>query len=349
MDKRKEINRAIQHLRDDEVRQLLGQVMLRVEIASHDEDKKEKLHGELAELYDKLSRLQPEQLKPWEPDEGTKRVHIVCGESFAGSLKVALRKLERRGTDKLIVLPDPFSTGPIWKLHEPEGRAFRQEWIQDHINTHDEDVNIEEKHQTIVHQLSLIPKGASVTLWYSDNASEYAGLLFGAYLLKDHPNEIYVRNTIKEVTQLPSISEHREEFIQSGSISSDSLMLILQDECALAPLSSERRRGMEDEWLTLSEDRSHLRIWQEGRLVSVEENYWDESLVDAAENIHILRGNRDFIKSARVIGQVLGQLDQAITDSFLEYRLRELIYSGRLQMKGVPRAMRYYSVRKADV
>lgn len=52
------------------------------------------------------------------------------------------------------------------------------------------------------------------------------------------------------------------------------------------------------------------------------------------------------MKSARVIGEAIGYCDQYIGDAYFEYRLRELIYSGRVQIKGVPRAMRYYSVRR---
>lgn len=37
--------------------------------------------------------------------------------------------------------------------------------------------------------------------------------------------------------------------------------------------------------------------------------------------------------------------DECIRDVFFEYRLRHLIYEGRLEIKGVPRAMRYYGLR----
>ncbi|TQR38069.1 DUF3658 domain-containing protein [Brevibacillus brevis] len=32
-------------------------------------------------------------------------------------------------------------------------------------------------------------------------------------------------------------------------------------------------------------------------------------------------------------------------DFFLEYRIRHLIYSGVLELKGIPKSMRHYSIR----
>jgi len=51
------------------------------------------------------------------------------------------------------------------------------------------------------------------------------------------------------------------------------------------------------------------------------------------------------MKSARLIGEVIGNVDQYIGDGFVEYRVRLLIMNGIFEIKGVPKAMRYYSVK----
>jgi hypothetical protein len=33
------------------------------------------------------------------------------------------------------------------------------------------------------------------------------------------------------------------------------------------------------------------------------------------------------------------------SDSFLEYRIRHLVYTGVLELKGIPKSMRHYSVK----
>ena len=51
------------------------------------------------------------------------------------------------------------------------------------------------------------------------------------------------------------------------------------------------------------------------------------------------------MKSARLIGEVLGHLEQYIGDAYVEYRVRQLILNDTFEIKGVPKAMRFYSVR----
>jgi hypothetical protein len=34
-----------------------------------------------------------------------------------------------------------------------------------------------------------------------------------------------------------------------------------------------------------------------------------------------------------------------VGDAYLEYRLRHLIYNGILELKGIPKSMRHYSVK----
>ncbi|WP_396133990.1 DUF3658 domain-containing protein [Bacillus sp. SLBN-46] len=57
---------------------------------------------------------------------------------------------------------------------------------------------------------------------------------------------------------------------------------------------------------------------------------------------------RDFIRTGRVIGETLHRIDEIVGYFYLEYRIRHLIYNGVLELKGVPRSMRYYSVKLPD-
>ncbi|MGG1687655.1 DUF3658 domain-containing protein [Pseudalkalibacillus sp. NRS-1564] len=41
----------------------------------------------------------------------------------------------------------------------------------------------------------------------------------------------------------------------------------------------------------------------------------------------------------------MGHLDQCIGDQYIEYRLRNLILDAAFEIKGIPKAMRYYSVK----
>jgi hypothetical protein len=77
----------------------------------------------------------------------------------------------------------------------------------------------------------------------------------------------------------------------------------------------------------------------------VEADYFDALLIEAAKTLHRQREAEGFMKAARLIGQVLAEVDQVVGDPFLEYRLRQLIKSRVFSMEGSLEAMRYYSVR----
>lgn len=88
-----------------------------------------------------------------------------------------------------------------------------------------------------------------------------------------------------------------------------------------------------------------LRIWQDHKIMNVPETFYDEYIIQTVKKSHSERKNNDFIKSARIIGEVIGHLDQYVGDGFIEYRVRRLIVDGIFDMEGVPRAMRYYSIK----
>ncbi|MEL3972751.1 DUF3658 domain-containing protein [Rossellomorea oryzaecorticis] len=87
-------------------------------------------------------------------------------------------------------------------------------------------------------------------------------------------------------------------------------------------------------------------LWRNERLNGVSEDYYDEFILDTAKRI-LTENNNEFIKAGRVIGEVLGHIDQTVGDDFLEWRLRMLIGTGVLEAKGTFTSIRDYRVRLA--
>ncbi|WP_018665416.1 DUF3658 domain-containing protein [Heyndrickxia acidiproducens] len=98
-------------------------------------------------------------------------------------------------------------------------------------------------------------------------------------------------------------------------------------------------------WLSLMDKHENLRIWQNGKILSVPEDYYDEFIINKAKKLHSIRRKKEFIIAPRIIGEVLGYLEQYVGDSFIEYRIRKLIEAGVFEAKGSLEAMRLYRVR----
>ncbi len=344
MNKPDRIRHAIQELSLKEAQSLLFHIAITTDLAKYHDYSKEKLCDDLAGIFDEITT--PRSLHQWEPTENCSHVHIVFGDSFAGSMKLAIRNLERLDSDKVIVFRDRYAIGPIWQLQDQQGRMKREEWFREHINNENEEQDFEEDFLDIIRQISLISSHAKITIWSNKNAQEQVGVRFAAYLLRTRLNEVFHMSAAETSSKTLHHASSPCTYRHSGEIPTDQVQSILSEGTASNRLSKELRAVLEREWLELASHQEVLRIWADDHIQHMKPDYLDVDLVQAVDKLYKDRDSRDFIKAARVIGEALGNCDHYVGDDFFEYRLRELIYSGYLEIKGVPRAMRYYSVRK---
>ncbi|MEW9674118.1 DUF1835 domain-containing protein [Ammoniphilus sp. 3BR4] len=272
-------------------------------------------------------------------------IHILFGPSPAASLKVALNDL---GIDKQSVISfwDMFSVGPISKLHEEVGKENRFEWVKNIWDGgYDDYQEYKIRFQQAINQIKAIPNGELITIWVGDNSHEQTGLRYALHLLKDKDIDIITINTTKSHNELFKKKKIIYTILHTGEISPEKLQSIYKQSKHEPPLTQHEREDCEKEWLSLSDSQETLRIWRNGRMHSVTENYYDEFIITRARKLHGKEKTSGFMKSARLIGDVMGHLDQYVGDAFLEYRLKKLIEAGVFDAEGSLEAMRFYSVR----
>jgi hypothetical protein len=271
-------------------------------------------------------------------------IHILFGPSPAGGLKVALKDFGLEKKDSVISFWDMFSVGPIRKLHEMDGTGNRLDWMKRLIDDRDI-LDFQLTNQQAIDKIATIPTGEHVTIWVADNAHEQTGLCYTLFLLKDKDIIIHIFNT----TQLHNENFKQKDIIytvlHTGEVSPEKLQIIYQQSKQQPPLTQHEREDFEKEWLSLSASQETLRIWRNGRIHSVPEDYYDEYMIKRAKKLHGKTKTKEWMKSARLIGDALGHLDQYVGDSFLEYRLKKLIEADVFEWEGSLEAMRYYSVR----
>jgi len=231
-------------------------------------------------------------------------------------------------------------------LDEKTGLSNRYEWLKKHINIDDEILdNYQDEFNNTTSEIIAVPKDAPIIIWIGENAHEQTALRYVLYLLKEKINDIFVMDTTSKYKNQFSTPETDFFPLHTEEISSDKLKLIYEKNRKSNSLSQEERKEIEKEWEQLSTKQEVLRIWGNKGIHSVNESYYDDYIIDTARKIRIERKNNEFIKSARLIGEVMGHLNQYIGDQFFEYRVRHLIVNGIFEIEGVPKAMRYYSVK----
>jgi len=337
----------INDLTEIEAKSLLYFFFLNIERLDNGEYSKEQFVYDTTKEYQELIEGYTKKMKDDLGDQ-LGHVHVMFGDSSAGVLKFALKQMGLRSQHHVMVVRDNYAVGPMQQLTTPEGRKYRREWFRDRMDLHDADDNFmydEDFFNKIIAELERIPEQIPITIWTGDNALEQIGLRYALYFFRNKSNPIYVINTEVDNHTLFDTPELTTYYRHTGEISPEKLGQIMKHNEGKAAITRTQREAFEQEWLNHSGNSSVLRIWEQQEIIHVNEDYYDQYIIETVSKLHNNFGNHEFIKSARVIGEVIGNLEQFLTDSFFEHRLRQLIYSGNLEIKGVPKAMRYYSVR----
>ena len=267
-------------------------------------------------------------------------VHIVSPEFAAGSLRVGIKQPK-----KVIGFPDSFSIGPLWKLEEKIGQTFREEWLNDNINFEQEDYEYQNKFTNTLREIEDISEQVPIYLWYGNNAGEQIGLRYILYLLRNKENEIFLMNSTELYERYITSKEQSEAIFHTGQIEPKDLGYLFEKYNENKPLSNKSRLQFQSEWESLSQTKEVLRIWRKGKIIGVPEDHYDSLIITALDKLHNEQGKIDFIKTGTVIGEIVEKLDKTVELFYLEFRIRHLIYSGVLELKGIPKSMRHYSVK----
>lgn len=336
MNEGRNIGKEIEKLSGSHAKSLLKLLMLRLQAIVESNDAPDKKEEALRELYHEWTSFSRPKRKQ---KRNVDIVHMVAGESAAGSIRVGL------GHSHLVIgFPDYFSMGPVFDLHTEKGLERRYEWLKDHILYSDDYIEeeYEGRFRDALDEIKSIPEDLPIILWTAENADEQAGVRFFLHLLQDRTNDIYLINTTLAFQELYDRDDIQYFFHHTGEVHPDKLKEIFEKKRRI--LTDEEKEQYQKEWLELAKTQEVLRTWDRGKIKGIPEDDYDHHLITAVRRLQDRRGEDEFIKAGRIIGEVYGHLG-GVSDVFLEYRLRTLIYEGVLEIKGIPKGMRYYSVR----
>ncbi|MBD3860805.1 DUF1835 domain-containing protein [Bacillus sp. 28A-2] len=276
-------------------------------------------------------------------------IHIVFGASPAGSLKQALREMKQNHVNEIISFDDIYSIGPLFHLHEHEGQEKRIEWLRNVMSNEfgyfDDMVNDQYR---MLQQIKDIKDGTHILIWTGSNAHEQIGLRYAIYLLKEKSIELSLINTTTAFDHLFNTKTRRMDIRHAGEIISEKLKVLYRSKEHIHTVTKDERERLQDEWLAFAKKDHTLRIWRKGQTISVPEDEFDAYLVKMAKRVHQSDPEEEYIKTPRLIGEVIGHLDQYIGDDFIEYRLKTLIDQGIFDMIGRRTSMRYYSIKLTE-
>ncbi|MFP5108674.1 DUF1835 domain-containing protein [Neobacillus sp. C211] len=336
-----EIKNIVKDLPERAVRSYLQLILFRIGLLEEREYSLVEFSKDLKEFYNHI-------LYPQDPNENIfdkgdyKKVHINFGYPF---LRHTLKEINLHEEEFIVTFEDNFAVAPLGNLDTENGQRERFKWIKNNLERIEEETeNFCDKLQRTIARLVSIPENIPIYIWVSGNANEQTGLLFTIYLLRERKNNIFIVNTEQLYRELFKKKSKKYIPFFSGGILTEELQSIYNyTQENQKNLSDTERKQVEIQWLKLSGNSATLRIWENGEIKFVPEDFYDDFIIEKAKKL--IGKKKGYIKCARLIGEVYGHIFQYIGDSFLEYRVRKLIENGIFTYEGSLEAMRSYGIK----
>ncbi|PGZ03400.1 hypothetical protein COE30_23175 [Bacillus cereus] len=327
------IKNVVEDMYEDEAKHLLQSILIQLNLLeeNYSEDTIKHLMGIPKQLTNNNSYKM-------NIEEST-HIHIAFDDSTAGCLKYMLEQ-EGLHEESVVSFSEFFSIGSIHQLHTNEGQVARKQWLINNLTAYDSYFEEEYLPRFIetIEELHTIPIETPITIWKADNAHEHVGICFVLAQLKDKKN-IRVINTSEANRE---ILKQEYDIRGTGELAPENLALFQKHFVELSYLTVEKRMKFEREWDRLSNSTEFLRVWKDQEVQSVQEGYFDQFIIECAKSVG---ADKEFLKAPIVIGEALGLVEQLVGDTFLEYRLKQLIKQEAFEFEGSLDEMRFYSVK----
>lgn len=329
-------------MNDNLRRTLLIRMVERAELGLQ-ENGNEKWAEKLLSIIDEVQREEQDRL------DRKINVHVVFSSTGAGSVKVA-RNMEQREESQVMSWDEFYSYGPIYHLHQEQGRLKRERWLMERFNDwmYRSLMDRENRVEHFMSKLSNIPENCRIYLWIGDNAHDQVSTRLTVYALRGNNNDVHILNVTQMYKEVAQRFEPALEPKYVGHVPIEALKEMMNQFESAQPIEENARLTLIKEWEQLSITTDTLRIWKNGEIVGLEEDAFDAEILDTVRSLQ-QSDDKELVKNGYVrAGAVASELfERKIfeSDRYTEYRLWHLISSGQLDFKGIPYALYLYSVK----
>ncbi|MGB5824478.1 MAG: DUF1835 domain-containing protein, partial [Proteocatella sp.] len=260
-------------------------------------------------------------------------VHIVFGDSAAGTLRYFFKSNQNEFKGQIINFIEELSVGPINGIDTDAGFKKRIQWFKEMlkaVSVYDYFEDVEKMFVDTYDSIKNLDPASKVVIWHGANADNQIALRCLAQMLKNE--ELYEVNVSESY-----IEDSRNNLYSPRSLAECAPEKIEKLLPTMKKLENEKRNNLKTDWALLAASKEELRILVDGIVVGVDESYYDDEILSNC--------TPDFRKAARVIGDTMGRSEQLVSDTYIDYRVRKLIEIGKLEYRGKLESMRDFEIR----
>lgn len=253
-------------------------------------------------------------------------IHIVFNESEVELMKQVI-ELDEKMTGEVIQIRDDYAVGPLHALDTEEGWQSRLSWWKDLLSfSHYQESQIHhvddrETVQLLKSKLDENP-GEELWIWMGQNQHDVCGYYWLMPQLKDYQGRVMVLF----LNNLPFINEKGHIFYPSWLNEIQPKEFIKAKKLA-RPITLSEFEVDPDEWVRIVNDGGLVRILEGGKkIASKEETFYDKEVL---KNL-----TPEWQKAWRLVSNTLHRMPVKTGDVFIEWRIRQLIEQGKIEVTG---------------
>ena len=251
----------------------------------------------------------------------TRIAHVSMGDLAAQNIAALIAG---KPDERQIIVEDCLAYGPLRDLHTAAGIDARAAWLDRMFETagYADDAQDCKPNPGLS---NLAPDPDEIALiWCGQNGMEQT--LLRALCHHWPQSQLWI-------SEVPRFTADFEGRTAVAVCSVDKLR-----QAQVRPLTQDERDALALEWVALTTQDHTLRLYLEGKLASCDERFFDEALLSQCSS--------DFKRAIYVVGQVMGEAADYVSDAFLFYRLRALIARGVVEAENREAGIRVLRVRR---
>ena len=267
-------------------------------------------------------------------------MHIVFNGSEVDLMKEVMQ-LDESLQGEVILIRDDFAVGPLQDLDTEEGWQGRYQWWMNLISySHysEKDLPAFDDRQTVAALKEKLTGDESLELWIWMGQNQHD--VCGYFWLMRQLAEFQGRVQVLYLNNLPFINEKGQIFYPAWLSQIQPREFVKAKKLA-RPITLSEFETDPDEWKRLAEENQPVRILEGGKkIVGKEASFYDSEIL---KNL-----TPEWQKAWRLVSNTLHRMPVKTGDVFIEWRVKELIASGKMETLGDPgKNWKDFDVRKA--
>ncbi len=253
--------------------------------------------------------------------------HIVFDARGAELISAAM-DMDEALDGETILIRDDYSVGPIQDLFSETGRLRRNNWwnnIRHEVRSTGKDENDEESDAAKLGKIILRMSEEEfdqIWIWMAPNAKDVCGYYWMVSQLSAFSGRIF----LVSLNNLPFIGEKGNIFYPV-SLSEIPAREFVKAKKLVRTISPAEFETDPEEWIRLASENKNLRLLEGGKkIVQKEDDYYDRAILHSLQPL--------FQKISRMVHQFLIKSPEKLNESFLIWRLNELVASGFAEKEG---------------